>query len=119
MKIAIPTDDGEHISEAFGHAHYFLITDETEKEIELRHNPKAHEGHHHRHLHDIKEKQSRVNAIAESLKDVDVIITTHMGKPMIEKMLLEGKIIYTSPKGLRISEVLNLYRSGNLKKILT
>ncbi|MCS7228611.1 MAG: NifB/NifX family molybdenum-iron cluster-binding protein [Candidatus Kryptonium sp.] len=119
MKIAIPTDDGEHISDAFGHAHYFLITDETEKEIELRHNPKAHEGHHHRHSHNTKEKQARINAISESLKDVEVIITSHIGKPMMEKMLADGKVIYISPKGLKISQVLNLYLNGSLKRIST
>ncbi len=114
MKIAIPTDDGEHISEAFGQAHYFLITDEESKETELRHNSEAHEhhgvhGHHHRHR--------KAEIIAETLKDVDVIITSHMGKPMIDKMLSEGKVIYVSPKSVKISDALKLYFEGKLKKI--
>ncbi len=112
MKIAIPTDDGEHISDAFGHAHYFLITDEEGRETELRHNSEAHK-HDHGHRH------RRAEIIAETLKDVNVIITSHMGKPMIDRMLSEGKLIYVSPKSIKISDALKLYFEGKLKKILT
>lgn len=117
MKIAIPTDDGEHISDAFGHAHYFLITDEESKETELRHNSEAHE-HHESHKHHQGHRHRRAEIIAETLKDVDVIITSHMGKPMIDKMLSEGKIIYVSPKSLKISDALKLYFEGKLRKII-
>ncbi len=110
MKIAIPTDDGEYVSEAFGHAHYFLVLDEETGETELRHNE-------HQHLSHSGHRHERASKVAEILKDVDVIITSHIGKPMLDKMMFEQKIIYISPKSIKISDALNLYYSHNLKEI--
>jgi len=110
MKIAIPTDDGKYVSEAFGHARYFLIADGEGKEIEMRHN----ESHS---LHSDQVKHKRAEIIAEILKDVDVVITSHMGKPMIDRMMRDGKIIYIAPRSVKISEALGLYLNGKLRKI--
>ncbi len=108
MKVAIPTDDGEHISEAFGYARYFLVMDVETRETELRENFWG-DLHGRGHRRDV--------LVAEILKDLDVIITSHMGKPMIDKMISEGKAIYIAPKSIKISNALNLYLEGTLKKL--
>ncbi len=118
MKIAIPTDDGEYVSEKFGHAHYFLVLDEETREIELRHNEHQHSHQSwHGHAHQGGHRHKKVDKIAGILKDVDVIITSHIGKPMLDRMMHENKMIYISPKSIKISDALNLYFTNNLKKI--
>jgi len=117
MKISIPTDDGEHVSEAFGHARYFWILDTDTHETDLRNNIEMHNTHEHMHsIHD-HGRHKRAEIIAELLKDVEIIITSHIGKPMIDKMLSEGKVIYIAPKKIKISDALSLYFNGQLKKI--
>lgn len=112
MKIAIPTDDGEYVSEKFGHAHYFLVLNGETGETELRHNE-----HQHLHQGEHGHRHETANKVGKVLKDVDVIITSHIGKPMLDKMMRENKVIYISPSSIKISDVLNLYFNNNLKKI--
>lgn len=117
MKISVPTDDGEYVSEAFGHARYFWVMDIDNHGVELRNNIEAHASHESQHFSHGYGRHKRAEIVAKILKDVEIIITSHIGKPMIDKMLSEEKVIYIAPKKAKISDVLDLYFKGQLKKI--
>jgi len=89
MKVAIPTDDGIHVSDKFGHVQHFFVMDIKANQTEMRHNDTEGEVHRsHRHM--------RADKVLVILSDVDVVITSHIGKPMIERMLSAGKILYSA-----------------------
>ncbi|MFN3134135.1 MAG: NifB/NifX family molybdenum-iron cluster-binding protein [Candidatus Kryptonium sp.] len=117
MKISIPTDDGEHVSEAFGHARYFWVVDTITRETELRNNVEAHNAYEHPHSPYVYGRHRKAEIIAGVLKDVEIVITSHIGKPMVDRMLSDGKIIYIAPKKIKILDALDLYFKGQLKKI--
>ncbi|MBE8539058.1 NifB/NifX family molybdenum-iron cluster-binding protein [Geoglobus acetivorans] len=75
MKVAIPTDDGTLVSEHFGRARYFYITDG--KNAKLAENPhREHAGRHEKH----RRKHELVNLLVG--EGVEVVYALHVGEGM-------------------------------------
>lgn len=115
MKIAIPTDDTINVSEYFGRALFFSATDTVANEINILRN-KSGGGEHH---HSANGHDHHADEIAQLLNDVDVVITSHMGKPMIERLQKSGKEIYIVPRGKTISEAVKLFVEGKARRLKT
>jgi predicted Fe-Mo cluster-binding NifX family protein len=119
MKIAIATEDREHIARRTGRAAEFaLFQIEDGKLIDIdyvknthshldHHNDDHHEhdhhgqGHHHEHNHSHKE-------IIDSLKGVDLFLATHLG-PHFKVEIEEAGIPYEIVKGDLIEDLLKPY----------
>ncbi|MDE3059158.1 MAG: hypothetical protein KGJ59_14510 [Bacteroidota bacterium] len=126
MKIAIPTDDTIAVSEHFGRAAFFAITDTEKHEMEhgaesatkIVRNENSGGGHHnHSHAHEHSHHDHHADRIAELLNGADGVVTSHMGKPMIERLLDSGKSIYIVPLGKTIAEAVQLFVEGKAKQI--
>ncbi len=123
MKIAIPTDDAINVSEHFGRALSFAIIDTEKHEMEhgaestanIVRNQTGGEHHNHSHAHEHSHHDHHAEQIAELLNEADGIVTSHMGKPMIERLLNSGKAIYIVPRGKTIAEAVQLFVEGKTK----
>lgn len=124
MKIAIPTDDTVTVSEHFGRALSFAIIDTEKNTLEhgaegaakIVHNETG--GHHnHSHAHEHSHHDHHANQITELLSGADGVVTSHVGKPMIERLLNSGKAIHIVPRGKTIAEAVQMLVEGKTKQI--
>ncbi|AFZ70436.1 hypothetical protein Calag_0691 [Caldisphaera lagunensis DSM 15908] len=95
IKIAIPSDDGESMSDHFGRSlgfivYYVDLTDKKvlNKEFRKRSIVENNEEHHHEHHHHEDNETSVEEArrhldILNTIKDVDIIITAGIGPRML------------------------------------
>ncbi len=122
MKIAAVTDDGKTISAHFGWAQYYLVLTVEDGKVVARemrekanhqqgedhqnhHGHGAGEHHHHGHNH---------GAMAEAVRDCQVVLTGGMGRPAYESLKLYGlEPIITSLRD--IDEAAQAFLAGNLR----
>lgn len=84
MKVAIPTDDGKTVSEHFGRALYFYISDgENSKLLENPHRDHAgHHGHGHHGKHELVDIFVR--------EGVKKVFACHIGEGMRRNLAVAG-----------------------------
>ncbi len=130
MKIAIVTNDGRTVSQHFGRARYYLVVSVennqvTKRELRPRIVPHHHGGQHgHEHHPEHGHGQGRGHgfgpgaaarhaAMAEQIKDCDVLIVGGMGMGAYESMKQAGiEPIATDIRD--IEQVLGAYIGGTL-----
>ncbi|HNY03858.1 MAG TPA: NifB/NifX family molybdenum-iron cluster-binding protein [Bacteroidales bacterium] len=119
MKIAIPSDDGIHLSQHFGRTRGFVVVDTENGSItgqEYRTNtftghalgmhsdhPHGQEGHGH-HSH---------QGILEALGDCAVVIAGGMGYRLLEDLTQAGKKIFNTTQP-EVIKAVQLFLAGNL-----
>lgn len=112
-KIAFPTDDGETISKHLGQAKYFqVVTWEDGKVKASERREKAshsHQNHEHEHETGIHPGQ----AMIETIRDCQVLISGGMGQPMYQRAVASGLEVYLTGED-RIADALEAYAQGKL-----
>jgi predicted Fe-Mo cluster-binding NifX family protein len=114
-RIAITTDDGETISSHFGQARYFQIVtlDEGLTPAILEMREKASHEHGHPHDHDGPGAVHPGQAMVESIRDCQALITGGMGEPALNRARAVGlEVILTGEK--QIGTALQAYQQGQL-----
>lgn len=113
IKIAIPTDDGETISQHFGQARYFqVITLEDGQVQSSERREKAshsHQDHSHEHETGVHPGQQMI----ETVRDCQVLITGGMGQPIYNRAISAGMTIFLTGEK-RITDAVAAYQQGNL-----
>lgn len=113
MKIAIPTDDGIHVSAHLGQARYMLVVTLTDGQIgerQLREVGDAHQqpiqlhdGEHHHHHH----------ARFERVEDCDMLVGGGMGQPAHQRLTDMGLQVITTDLKL-VEDILQAALQGTL-----
>jgi len=126
LRIAIPTEDGVHISEHFGQApRYVVYTVEDGRIVGREERPKAHHehhdhehghGHHHHHHHhdhhNGEEPGQHFQAMIANIRDCQVVILGGIGEPGYQRLLAAGYEVYLT--GGRIEDAVQAYLAGRL-----
>ena len=122
LRIAVPTEDGQHISAHFGQApRYVVFTVEDGRIVGREERPKAHhqEHEHHHHDHDDGCEHGHgghfQNMIA-NIRDCHVVIVGGIGQPGYERLLAAGYEVYLT--GGRIEDAVQAYLEGRLQSDL-
>ena len=121
MKIAIPSDEGTHLSQHFGRALGFKIFEVADGQIvnqEFR--PNNFTGHalgqheqHRQHGNGHGEHAHSHNRILDALKDCEVVIAGGMGHRLFEDLTAAGKKIYITTQH-EIQKAVELFIGDNL-----
>ncbi|MHB8945315.1 MAG: NifB/NifX family molybdenum-iron cluster-binding protein [Bacillota bacterium] len=129
MRIAMPSEDGTHISDHFGRSPFFAIFDVdggTARAVEVRRNGEVTEadlaaGDHHDHGHhddghghDHAEHHHNHGNIVGNLADCQAVLVHGIGRPMAEALMARGiQVIPTDEvEALRAAE---RYGRGQLR----
>ncbi len=113
-KIAITTDDGETISSHFGQAKYFqIITLDGNRKTASEMREKATHQHGQGHDHDEPGAVHPGQAMVETIRDCQVLITGGMGEPALNRAHSVGlQVILTGEK--HIEKAVEAYQKGLL-----
>jgi predicted Fe-Mo cluster-binding NifX family protein len=114
-KIAITTDDGETINSHFGQAQYFQVITLDDDRAPAASEMRAKASHQHGpdHGHDEPGATHPGQAMVESIRDCQVLITGGMGEPALNRARAVGlDVILTGEK--QIGKALEAYQKGQL-----
>ena len=133
LKLAIVTDDGRTVSQHFGRAAYYLVIEIADGEIKGheyrprkapcgghgRHHHHDHDGHHHDHHHgqghgSDPQAADRHAAMADKIKDCQLLIAGGMGRGAAQAMEAAGiRVVMTNLAS--IEDVLAALAAGRLQ----
>ncbi len=130
MKLAIVTDDGRKVSQHFGRAAYYLVIEIADGEVknhEFRPRQTPHAGGHGHHHHDHDDHDhhgqghgtgpqaaARHAAMAEQIKDCQLLIAGGMGRGAVRAMEEAGiRVVLTDLTS--IEDVLAALAAGSLQ----
>lgn len=131
MKIAVVTNNGDHVSQHFGRSRYFKIYTVEEGKItgnEMRERKTGHFGvHHHEHNHHhhheghgrgtSSEAMRGHDAMAEEISDCQVLIAGGMGMGAVNSFKAKGiEVILTDYQS--IEEAVTAYAEGKIKNLI-
>jgi len=112
MKVAVPTDDGETISQHFGQAKYFKVITLENNLIaasEMRQKASHRHGDHSDH-----EGVHPGQQMIETISDCQVIISGGMGTPMFNRAAAAGlKVFLTRNSSIQLA--LQAFLAGTLE----
>lgn len=111
MKIAVPTDDGETVSQHFGQAKYFKVFVVENNQVtgsEMREKA-SHQHGDHTHQEGVHPGQQMV----ESIADCQVLISGGMGTPALSRATATGLKVFLSGISL-IDSAVEAYIAGTL-----
>jgi len=112
VKVAVPTDDGETISQHLGQAKYFkvfLLENNQASSSEMREKA-SHQHGDHSHPEGVHPGQQMV----ETISDCQVLISGGMGTPMFARATAAGLKVFLT-KGPSIQSAVDAYLSGTLE----
>ncbi len=119
LRIAVPTEDGQHISAHFGQApRYVVFTVQDGRIVGREERPKAHHAHHehehHHHDHDNGHGHGQhFPAMIANIRDCQVVIVGGIGQPGYQRLLAAGYEVYLA--GGRIDDAVQAYLDGRLR----
>ncbi len=113
VKIAFPTDDGLILSKHLGQAKYFQVISFENGQVQ---SSERREKASHAHQDHAQEHEAGVHpgqAMIETIRDCQVLISGGMGQPMYNRALSGGLEVYLTGED-RIVDALETYRAGRL-----
>jgi predicted Fe-Mo cluster-binding NifX family protein len=123
MKIAIPSDEGIHLSQHFGRTLGFAIFEVADGQIiNQEYRPNSFTGHalgqHQEHQHHGAEHNDHAqhshNRILNALNDCEIVIAGGMGRRLLDDLTIAGKKIFITSQ-LETRKAMEMFLADELK----
>ena len=115
MKIAVPTEDGVHVSSHFGRCAQFLVFEAQDGRMALAEKRSNQGCHGHAAGSDHGEGQHQHQGIMETLRDCQVVLCAGIGARAVEALHANGMAVVFVEAAGDAAQLAAAYQSGDLR----